>query len=548
MNKKEPPTDSGNNQQIILPSKIVAQEYVNCFFEHANITYRYLPQADAYDYLDQLYDEDSSLLNNDARMAIILLLMGIGCIWLASYRSLPFEEYKIKSHRFLRAGRERLESATSNGGASIELVTGHVLKCQLECAASRFREAWMTLGTAIRLAQMIRLHREQQTSDPIHQYCARGLFWAIFMIDRYLSVSLGWPMALHENDITIPLPSEPDASILPRVGPQEAKVISGVVAHARLTQIIGHAIMKLYGGTRISPDSCEQAITQLEGELDKWLQDTPSFFHPRGDSREAGDQEFYDLPWIFRRQRRTIRSAFHFTKMLIYRGTLLQEFLHHIPSTPPFKEPGSKYIQHCADNAWEMANIAADIADDDTYNSVYWTTSHFIFCAISILLVYHLLYQGPFSRSELERLLERAMKGHGKLDNGPSLINEDLLQKSPLEARPAGQTEVPLRDHTNTENAALDPVVDRGMVETQPLSAHGAVSVDTLLPSWLNQAQAPTNTGVSFLIEPGASAGLVHNWFSQGLDSSTGDVFDMIMDLGFDGTYATDFGSNMDYE
>lgn len=66
---------------------------------------------------------------------------------------------------------------------------------------------------------------------------------------RYLSVSLGRPMAIHDSDITIPLPSEPPESILPRVGKQEGKVILGVVAHARYA-----ASLVLYDtrGTRLT--------------------------------------------------------------------------------------------------------------------------------------------------------------------------------------------------------------------------------------------------------------------------------------------------------
>lgn len=65
---------------FILPGKELAKEYVACYFEHANITYRYLPQADVYGLLDRLYEDDLALLNNESQMAIILLVLGIGYV------------------------------------------------------------------------------------------------------------------------------------------------------------------------------------------------------------------------------------------------------------------------------------------------------------------------------------------------------------------------------------------------------------------------------------------------------------------------------------
>lgn len=43
----------------------------------------------------------------------------------------------------------------------------------------------MTLGTAIRLGQMIEFQKEAALPlDPLERHCSRGLFWAIFMVGR----------------------------------------------------------------------------------------------------------------------------------------------------------------------------------------------------------------------------------------------------------------------------------------------------------------------------------------------------------------------------
>lgn len=115
--------------------------------------------------------------------------------------------------------------------------------------------------------------------------------------------------------------------------------------------------------------------------------------------------------------------------MLMYRGCLLDEFLRTQANTPRENSP-SLPVQKCVQAAKHMASFAAEIADDTTYNAVFWTTSYFTFCAISILVVYLTLYRNVEDRAELEALLERAMKGHKRLDQSTELEAQRLLEES----------------------------------------------------------------------------------------------------------------------
>lgn len=121
----------------------------------------------------------------------------------------------------------------------------------------------------------------------------------------------------------------------------------------------------------MSREARDQTVAALEAEVEAWLRDTPSFFHPQDDEALPTEDGFYKVKWIFRRQRRTIRSAYYFTNMLIYRGHLLMKFLHQAPSTL-LSRPPSTQIRKCIDNALAMAKMAGVIADDCNYNAVYW--------------------------------------------------------------------------------------------------------------------------------------------------------------------------------
>jgi hypothetical protein len=63
-------------------------------------------------------------------------------------------------------------------------------------------------------------------------------------------------------------------------------------------------------------------------------------------------------------------------------------------------------------------------------------TSHFIFCAISILLVYLALYQESDDWNTIELVVEKAMKFHRKLDNSVNVYAQKLLDVSnPITSR-----------------------------------------------------------------------------------------------------------------
>lgn len=63
---------------FVLPEKSTAQSYINCFFEHANVTYRYVPRTDIIELFDLVYADGDSMPEDPTKMAMLLLVMGLG--------------------------------------------------------------------------------------------------------------------------------------------------------------------------------------------------------------------------------------------------------------------------------------------------------------------------------------------------------------------------------------------------------------------------------------------------------------------------------------
>lgn len=137
--------------------------------------------------------------------------------------------------------------------------------------------------------------------------------------------------------------------------------------------ITGHAISRLYSG-KTDDRERQDVINGLEGELEEWLRQTPLFFHPVYQQSEGElGETVYDIQWVFRRQQRTVRSAYYFTCMLIYRGNLLREFLNSVPNQPLPMAP-SVQTRKCVNNALAMTRLAMDISSDTNHNGAFWVS------------------------------------------------------------------------------------------------------------------------------------------------------------------------------
>jgi len=76
-----------------------------------------------------------------------------------------------------------------------------------------FPRAWLSVGRAVRSAQMLQLHRLDGVSLDVKQCLPppkdwtereerRRTFWMAFCIDRYASIGTGWPITIDERDVS----------------------------------------------------------------------------------------------------------------------------------------------------------------------------------------------------------------------------------------------------------------------------------------------------------------------------------------------------------
>lgn len=75
----------------------MVMSYLDCFAEHAQVTYRYVSRRQWQSLVTRLYADDETLYADDANMALLLLVIGLGCIWYPSWKKTDFAEHRAKA-------------------------------------------------------------------------------------------------------------------------------------------------------------------------------------------------------------------------------------------------------------------------------------------------------------------------------------------------------------------------------------------------------------------------------------------------------------------
>ncbi|KAL2429255.1 Citrinin biosynthesis transcriptional activator ctnR [Exophiala dermatitidis] len=135
-------------------------------------------------------------------------------------------KYSASTPHFYERARKYAELDEMRGLGESMISVSHcqawtLLAC-FEFKHMYFPRAWMSVGRAARLAQMMGLHRQdgagldvKQTLPPPRDWTdqeeRRRTFWMAFCQDRYASVGTGWPMVIDENDILTNLPASEEA-------------------------------------------------------------------------------------------------------------------------------------------------------------------------------------------------------------------------------------------------------------------------------------------------------------------------------------------------
>ncbi|KAI1075058.1 fungal-specific transcription factor [Whalleya microplaca] len=165
------------------------------------------------------------------------------------------EKYMDMKDLFYQRARKYMEADYIKGYGehmiSVAHAQTHVLLAAFEFKMMYFPRAWMSTGCAVRLCQMMGLHRLDGAGLEVKQCLPpprdwtdreerRRTFWMAFCQDRYASIGTGWPMTIDERDITTNLPGPEEAFDMSR--PEQTQSLADSMSPA------GAAKLSSFGG------------------------------------------------------------------------------------------------------------------------------------------------------------------------------------------------------------------------------------------------------------------------------------------------------------
>ncbi|KFG85393.1 hypothetical protein MANI_026129 [Metarhizium anisopliae] len=194
--------DKAACKTILLPVLEEAQQYITAYFTTIHIAYPFIPESRFMQDYKTLRDQDSPQTQNDT-------ICAIG----AYYRTLPGKDETddgLHEKYFLCA---LTLAPTTNLERSLAQVSLLLARCFYLLVVCRTESCWTILGQAVRVAQSIGLHVENDDIDhtklnhSLEIEERRRVWYSIYVLDRLLSLQLGRPPAIHDDDFNVPLPT-----------------------------------------------------------------------------------------------------------------------------------------------------------------------------------------------------------------------------------------------------------------------------------------------------------------------------------------------------
>jgi hypothetical protein len=128
------------------------------------------------------------------------------------------DKYEGLQEHFYQRARKYAQMDEMKGHGESTITLAHcqtwILTCTYEFKQMYFPRAWLSAGRAVRLAQMMQLHRLDGVGLDVKQCLPppkdwtereerRRTFWMAFCVDRYASIGTGWPMTIDERDVSL---------------------------------------------------------------------------------------------------------------------------------------------------------------------------------------------------------------------------------------------------------------------------------------------------------------------------------------------------------
>ncbi|KAH8657777.1 fungal-specific transcription factor domain-containing protein [Xylariales sp. PMI_506] len=265
---------------VQLPSETHLRHLVDFYFAHSHTLYPIVRRREFNIFLNSVIENPQDL-STHSPLALFRLWM-ILAIGSTTYCAITLVE-ESESMLYYNKALGYMEDALGYG----DMVALEVI--MLQVSYSFFNQlgpnTWFLVGLAARLAVGMGLHTSA-TYDMLPVDVAESrkrIFYSIYMMDRVVSIALGRPFALHDDDIDVePFIAVDDEEIhMDGINPQNPlqPSIMAVPLHILRLRLISSKIAKLVYSNKKNANKNlaerEEVIRALHRELVEWRRDMP---------------------------------------------------------------------------------------------------------------------------------------------------------------------------------------------------------------------------------------------------------------------------------
>ncbi|KAK5020676.1 hypothetical protein LTS07_011491 [Exophiala sideris] len=278
----------GPRQQLLeqdqgsLPPRAKADSFVDIYFSTIHIAYPFISEPDFRRTYESFWQSDSLEGFRGPWLSLLLTIFAIG----SCYEGIAESEGRVSTPQVPHQHQRHFDHAIAIAQKySSKHLVDHICALLAQCfyllATCQTDRCWTTLGLAVRIAQSIGLHVEDDhrtggENALAPQEMCRRVWYSIFVLDRLLALQLGRPPAISDDGFNVKLPSQQsDVDLANPIGQHDIHGTDWVgdyfIAMIKFSEIIGRVFESLYGPRRAEDAASILAhINRLDVELLQW--------------------------------------------------------------------------------------------------------------------------------------------------------------------------------------------------------------------------------------------------------------------------------------
>ena len=284
--------------RVAPPDDAVGLHILNAYFENMHMRLPFLNRVEIYDLHARRHDLLSTGTSpvEQFRMFKLFMVYAIGASILQmteTYDSIPPSTYRATA---LQLGSKMGESLSIAG------IEARMLSVHFSLRSSPNSSVWYEIGLAMRICIDLGLHREAyyRNLKPFEAQLRRRLFWCVYVIERYVSSSLGRPFSIAEEEIDVDVPADIDDSMtsdevlenLLHHPTNESEIqkpnLRRFISIVRLQRIMSQIKTRIYRVDRHVPTLVPE-IAPLMASLEEYKRNLPPL--------EQAEDDFVQMHW-----------------------------------------------------------------------------------------------------------------------------------------------------------------------------------------------------------------------------------------------------------